>query len=99
MNWINGCGITGLGAMVAPFKGEACEDCTAAATKVWGGFTNGCRGCCARALSRGPQFAAVRSRQNPETRRAYRAALAQFQLTHDQVREAHAADFEGRDRS
>lgn len=77
----------------------SCEDCTASAAKVWGGFTNGCTGCCARALSRGPQFAKVRAQQNPDTRRAYRAALTQFGLTHDQVMAARAADFEGRDRS
>jgi hypothetical protein len=68
-----------------------CSACTkAATTPEWGEFTADCRGCCARAAARSPQF--FESRKNGTQTRAYRALLEQFGLTHDEVRAAHAAD-------
>ena len=71
-----------------------CPDCTTAATKTWGAFTNGCMGCCARAAARSPHFARVRDAGRLD--RQYRLMLEQFGLTHDQVRRAAEADFEMR---
>lgn len=68
-----------------------CPACTqAAAVPHWGEFVADCRGCCARAAARSPQFFAAR--QTGTQTRAYRALLEQFGLTHDEVRAAHAAD-------
>lgn len=68
-----------------------CTACTTAATTPgWGEFVMGCRGCCARAAARSPQF--FESRKTGTQTRAYRALLEQFGLTHDEVRQAHAAD-------
>lgn len=72
----------------------SCDDCAAATTQIWGGFRAGCMGCCARALSRCPDFARVRA--NGRLDRAYGNALQQFGLTHEQVKAAHAADYEAK---
>lgn len=72
----------------------ACPDCTAAAAAPWHGFTNGCRGCCARAAARSPHFARVKAAGQQD--RPYRALLEQFGLTHSDVKAAAAADVEGR---
>lgn len=74
-----------------------CPDCTAAARRPWHAFTGGCRGCCARAASRSPQFAAARKAGVVD--HPYRRLLAQFDLTHEAVREAAAADFASRERA
>lgn len=69
---------------------SACTDCITATQREWHGFTQGCRGCCARAASRSPQFA--KARRDGSQDRAYRALLEQFGLTHEQVRDAAAND-------
>lgn len=75
----------------------SCEDCAKARLKVWGGMRWGCVGCEARKLSRSPAFAESRKarRLAPE----YLEQLRGAGLTHDLVKQAHAADFDGRDRS
>lgn len=72
-----------------------CIDCTTAAARPWHGFTGGCRGCCARAASRSPQFDTARRTGRVE--RPYRALLEQFGLTHDEVKAAAAADQHGKE--
>lgn len=73
-----------------------CPACTEAERSPhWGEFIAGCRGCCARAASRSPQF--HDSRKAGTQTRGYRALLEQFGLTHDEVRQAHAADAHAKD--
>lgn len=67
-----------------------CKDCLAAASKRHHGFTGGCVGCCARSIARGKHFARVRKAGVLDG--DYRALLAQFKLTHEQVKAAAAAD-------
>jgi hypothetical protein len=55
----------------------------------------GCRGCCARAAARSPQFDAAR--RSGRLDRAYRTLLDQFGLTHDEVRAAHQTDQLGKE--
>lgn len=78
-----------------PFERETCDNCATAAARLWHGFTGGCKGCCARAAGRSPQFFEARKsgRQTP----AYRKLLEQFSLTHDEVKAARDADFESRE--
>lgn len=73
--------------------GADCANCATARTKVWAGFRVGCTGCEARALSRTPAF--FESRKTRRLSAVYVAALETMGLTHDQVKAAHAADFEG----
>lgn len=73
---------------------DVCLDCAYAAEEDHWLFTGACKGCAARAAARSPQFFAVRKaggKSGPETR-GYRALLDQYGVTHDQVREAAAAD-------
>jgi len=72
-----------------------CIDCDTSATRVWGGFSAGCRGCAARAAARMPQFARVR--QAGRLDRDYRRMLEQLRVSHDEVREAAKVDFEMRE--
>ena len=72
-----------------------CPSCTEAAQQVSHAFHAGCRGCCARAAARSPQFAAARKAGVLD--RPYRALLDQFGLTHDEVRAAHQADMLGKE--
>ena len=67
-----------------------CPDCTTAAEHPHHGFTAGCIGCCARAAARSPQYARVRDAGKLD--RDYRALLEQFQLTHEQVKQASWLD-------
>ena len=71
-----------------------CPACAKARDRLSGEFRAGCTGCCARAAARSPQFRTARllGRLPPE----YRRLLDAFALTHDQVKAAHAADFEAR---
>lgn len=69
---------------------STCPDCAASATQVWHGFTHGCQGCAARALARGHHFR--RCRDAGMLDRHYRAALALFGVTHEQVKAAAQAD-------
>lgn len=67
-----------------------CPDCLAAAEKPRHGFHSSCKGCAARAVSRGLNYwQAVRSGTQ---HRAYREELAALEVTHDQVKQAAAAD-------
>lgn len=68
-----------------------CTDCTTARERDWWGFTGGCRGCCARAASRTPHWRRVRDNGMQQDRQ-YRQLLAQFELTHEEVRAAAAVD-------
>lgn len=79
---------------------NTCPDCTAAAQARHHGFRAGCRGCCARSISRSPQFFAARKVggvAGNETR-AYRLLLEQIgglltpAVTHEDVKAASAAD-------
>lgn len=63
----------------------SCPDCDKAAQVEHWGCAEGCQGCSARALAR------IFLRRGERGQR-YKRALAQFQLTDDQVRAAHAAD-------
>ncbi len=67
-----------------------CHACSAAAVRISHEFIAGCRGCCARAAARSPQFAAVRKAGVQD--HAYRRLLAQFGLDHEAVKAAAAAD-------
>ena len=67
-----------------------CRDCAQAARRKWHGFSAGCRGCCARAAGRSPQFAAARKAGVVDHQ--YRRLLDQFGLTHGEVKAAVAAD-------
>lgn len=70
----------------------SCPACTKAAERLTGVFQAGCKGCAARAVSRGPNFR--RARDSGYQDRKYRGELEQFGVTHDQVKAAAAADFE-----
>jgi len=69
---------------------EPCADCTQATLTTWHGFTMGCKGCAARAVSRGPNFA--RARAEGKQDRRYRDELQLVDVTHGQVLEAAKAD-------
>lgn len=71
-----------------------CIDCDMAAKKSWHGFRNGCAGCCARAIARGPHFYRVRTQGVQD--RHYRQLLQEFGTTHEQVKAAAAVDFESK---
>lgn len=68
-----------------------CADCDAASTKLWHGFTNGCRGCDARAVARSPEFSA--SRRSGKISPAYSTMLGITGVTHEQAKAAWEADF------
>lgn len=69
-----------------------CPACTAAAQRSHWEFCDGCRGCIARGVARGPHFR--RCRDAGALDRGYRQQLQQVGLTHDEVKAAAAADFE-----
>jgi hypothetical protein len=73
---------------------SACPDCTTAAEHAHHGFRAGCIGCCARAAARSPQYR--KARDSGVQHRDYRRLLEQFGLSHQQVRDAAAADAMGR---
>lgn len=72
----------------------ACKDCAASARELSHAFTNGCQGCVARAVARGPNFR--RTQQSGLQDRQYRNELAQFNVTHEEVLAARAADWMGK---
>lgn len=72
----------------------ACQNCSKARAELWHGFTAGCPGCAARAVSRGPNFRRCRDAGRQDRR--YRDELELVGVTHQQVIEAAAADFEHR---
>lgn len=63
-----------------------CPECSMAAKSEHWGFAASCKGCSARALGR--TFLAKEERG-----RRFRLACEHFELTEQQVRDAHAADF------
>jgi len=67
-----------------------CRDCNTAAAKRWHGFSEGCKGCCARAASRSPHYR--RYRDSGAQDREYRGLLAQFGLEHREVVAAAQCD-------
>jgi hypothetical protein len=67
-----------------------CDDCAKAAARRHHGFMADCRGCCARAAARMPQYREAQ-KAGVQTH-AYRRLLEQFGLTHDAVRAAAQAD-------
>lgn len=71
-----------------------CLDCNTAAKRPHHGFQSGCMGCCARAAARSPHFRRVRDAGKLD--RQYVGLLAQFGLTHDQVKAAAQADALGK---
>lgn len=71
-----------------------CEDCTKAAEQRWHGYSGSCKGCAARAVARGPNFAYARKTGTQNWR--YRDELRLMGVTHDQVKAAHAADIHER---
>ena len=66
-----------------------CPACLEAAQRVSHSF-NDCAGCRARAVARDPRF--HEARKAGKLTPLYRRMLEQAQLTHDQVKAAHAAD-------
>ena len=72
-----------------------CKACAAAASELSHLFISGCMGCCARAAARSPQYRKARDTGIQD--RAYRSLLEQFGLTHEQVRDAAAADVVSRE--
>lgn len=69
---------------------DICPDCYLAAKELHHGFRMGCRGCAARAVSRGPNYRRVR--QAGALDRQYRGELDALGVTHDEVKAAAAAD-------
>lgn len=67
-----------------------CLNCVRSAAELWHGFTNGCLGCAARSVARGPNYreAMASGRQTSK----YRAELELLGVTHEQVKAAAAAD-------
>lgn len=72
----------------------SCPDCLAATQRSHWEFASDCKGCIARGVARGPHFR--RCRELGALDRAYRQHLEQAGVTHEQVKEAAAADFETR---
>ena len=68
-----------------------CPACDRAAARVSHEFQANCRGCCARAAGRSPQFFDARKRRDSRWR-PYVLLLEQFGLQHEDVRAAVAAD-------
>lgn len=68
----------------------SCADCTNAAAKPWHGFSAGCLGCAARAVSRGPNYREAQ-KEGRQTRK-YRGECEQLGVTHQQVLEAVRVD-------
>lgn len=71
-----------------------CPACAESAERVSHSFRPDCRGCCARAISRGPNFREAKhaGRQTPK----YRGELAQFSIEHAEVVAAAAVDRVGK---
>lgn len=67
-----------------------CKHCITAAAKPHHGFAAGCPGCAARAVARGPNWRRCLAAGVQD--RLYREELALYQVTHEDVRQAAAAD-------
>jgi hypothetical protein len=68
-----------------------CPACLAAQRELSHLFFAACPGCDARALARSRPFA--ESRKAQALTDEYRDALGKLEITHDQVKAAHASDF------
>lgn len=68
-----------------------CENCQKASERPWHEFTANCRGCWARGISRGPDFARVRESKFLD--KPYLELLQRTSVTHQEARDAHAVDF------
>lgn len=64
-----------------------CQHCAAAAQGPHYVFQRACRSCCARDIATGPHF--HRSRSEGKQVKEYRAQLAHYGVTHEQVLNAH----------
>lgn len=73
----------------------SCPDCTTAAQRMHHGFSAGCKGCAARAVSRGPNYRRARDSGRQDWK--YRAELENLGVTHEQVREAARVDALGKE--
>lgn len=71
----------------------SCPHCAAAAAGPHYVFQRACKGCCARDIATGPHF--HRSRADGKQVKEYRAQLAHYGVTHEQVLAAHVATSEG----
>jgi len=69
---------------------SSCPDCRDAAQQPWHGFHASCEGCTARSVSRGPHFARVRASGTQDA--GYRRLLDMAGVSHQQVKDAAAAD-------
>ncbi len=69
-----------------------CPNCQAAETAPHYAFRASCPGCVARGVGRGPNFAD--SARYGFLTAQYRAELQKLGLTHNQVKEARAKDYE-----
>lgn len=67
-----------------------CNDCLKAAQKQHHGFAMDCRGCCARAIARGPNYREAKQAGRQTIK--YRGELTQFGMSHEDVLKAAAAD-------
>ena len=78
-----------------------CPHCLAAAERISSLFDNACRGCRARRVARSIEFHNAKQAR-PEDhdfdrmRDRYRGLLVQADVSHAEVRAAHASDFESR---
>jgi hypothetical protein len=68
----------------------SCIDCHSALIGPSHGFTNGCKGCTARAISRGPNYHA--SQQQGSLTREYISELVKLDLTHSEIKQAQERD-------
>jgi hypothetical protein len=71
-----------------------CADCQSALVGPHHGYTAGCGGCAARAVSRGPNYRRCLAAKAQD--RKYRAELEAMNVTHEQVREAAQRDALGK---
>lgn len=67
-----------------------CDDCTTATERLHHGFGAFCRGCWARGISRGPDFARVR--QSKVLDKPYLDLLQRTSVTHAEVKAAAETD-------
>lgn len=80
---------------------DDCQACADSARELSHAFRANCLGCAARAVARGPKFHAARvvrvgDADYEAVRDTYRAELTAVGVTHQQVKEAAAADFLGK---
>ena len=67
-----------------------CPACAESSSAVSHLFHAGCKGCAARAVSRGPNFRRCRDAGRQD--RAYQGELRQLGVTHEEVRAAYQGD-------